>query len=258
MDYGKEFRDYAVKHKNINGTTVDDVMKFQAIHSQSAGIFNSNTPYIIEERKLNVSQLDVFSRLMMDRMLFISGVVDQRMADVTQAQLLFLESLDKQKDITMQLSSPGGSVVAGLGMRDVMNYVSPDVATINLGMAASMGSILLSSGAPGKRSSLVQSRVMIHQVSSGASGTVMDNRISHMESEKYNYILFKILAENSGQDFAYVLEVAHRDRWLNSKEALDFGFIDEIIGADTQKTIDQYMEGFDEYYQGIVHKLHNF
>jgi len=170
------------------------------------------------------------------------------MCDVTQAQLMFLDNLNNAKDITMHINSPGGSVLQGLGMVDVMRYIKSDIVTINTGMAASMGSILLSSGTKGKRSSLNFSKVMIHQVSSGAQGHVQDNRISQMESEKYNYILFKMLAENSGRSFDEVLESARRDKWLNSQEALDFGFIDEIILTDKTSSITTLMDGFEDYY----------
>jgi len=149
----------------------------------------------------------------------------------------------------MHINSPGGSVLHGLGMVDVMRYIKSDVATINTGMAASMGSILLSSGTKGKRSSLNYYKVMIHQVSSGAQGHVQDNRISQMESEKYNYILFKMLAENSVRSFDEVLESARRDKWLNSQEALEFGFIDEIIISDKTSSITTLMDGFEDYYQ---------
>ena len=213
------------------------------------------TPYILEEREMRVSQLDVFSRLMMDRQIFLSGVVDQNMADITQAQLLFLESLDASRDITFLLSSPGGSVLSGLSIVDTMEYVKPDIACINLGLAASMGSIILSSSSKGKRSSLNFAKVMIHQVSSGASGHIADNRISQMESEKYNYILFKMLAQNSGRDFEYVLEAARRDKWLNAYEALEFGFIDEIINSENNRyDVKTLMVGFDDYYTKEVLK----
>jgi ATP-dependent Clp protease protease subunit len=209
---------------------------------------NSMTPYILEEREMRVTQMDIFSRLMRDRILWVAGVVNESMCNIVQAQLMYLDSVEK-KDITLHINSPGGSVLHGLGMVDVMRYINSDVATINTGMAASMGSILLSSGTKGKRSSLNFSKVMIHQVSSGASGHVEDNRISHIESEKYNYVLFKMLAENSGKTFDYVLECARRDKWLNSQEALDFGFIDEIIITDKSTPISTYLEGFDEYFK---------
>ena len=243
---GKEFRDFSTKHLGLSGTTFDDVVKHMGVQA-------SRTPYIIEERSLQISQLDVFSRLMMDRQIFLSGVVDQNMADITQAQLLFLESVDANRDITFLLSSPGGSVLSGLSVVDTMEYVKPDIACINLGLAASMGSIILSSSTKGKRSSLNFAKVMIHQVSSGASGHIADNRISQMESEKYNYILFKMLAQNSGRDFEYVLEAARRDKWLNAYEALDFGFIDEVINSENNRyDVKSLMDGFEDYYSKEV------
>ena len=217
------------------------------LHYYEKQIEGSMTPYILEEREMRVTQMDIFSRLMRDRILWVAGVVNDNMSTVVQAQLMYLDSVEK-RDITMHIDSPGGSVKSGLSMVDVMRYIKSDVATINTGMAASMGSILLSSGTKGKRSSLNFSKVMIHQVSSGAQGHVEDNRISQMESEKYNYVLFKMLAENSGKTFDEVLSSARRDHWLNSQEALDFGFIDEIIVSDKSSSITKLMEGFDEYY----------
>lgn len=240
---GKEFRKFATKHLNLNGNTVDNVIKHQ--------VEDSMTPYILEERQMNVTQMDVFSRLMKDRIVWVSGAVNQYMSDVVQAQLLFLDSLGTN-DITMQISSPGGSVLSGLSIVDVMNYIKSDVATINLGMSCSMGSILLSSGKKGKRSSLIFSRVMIHHVSSGTQGVIEDQQITLTESHKYNYLLFQILAENCGKTFDEVYEISQRDKWLNSKESLDFGIIDEIIGLDKNKSIDQYMVGFDKYYEKHV------
>ena len=238
MDFGKDFKKYALS-EGISSLNLD--------YFEKNLVENSMTPYILEEREMRVTQMDIFSRLMRDRILWVAGVVNTQMSTVVQAQLMYLDSVEK-KDIKMHIDSPGGSVLAGLGMVDVMRYISSDVETINTGMAASMGSILLSSGTKGKRASLNFSKVMIHQVSSGASGHVEDNRISQMESEKYNYILFKMLAENSGRDFDYVLESARRDNWLNSQEALDFGFIDEIIITDKSTPITTYLEGFEDYY----------
>jgi ATP-dependent Clp protease protease subunit len=200
---------------------------------------------------MRVTQMDIFSRLMRDRILWVAGVVNDNMSTVVQAQLMYLDSVEK-RDIKMHVDSPGGSVKSGLSMVDVMRYINSDVETINTGMAASMGSILLSSGTKGKRSSLNFSKVMIHQVSSGAQGHVADNRISQMESEKYNYILFKMLAENSGRDFQYVLDAARRDKWLNSQEALEFGFIDEVILSDKTSSITSLLDGFDDYYNKEV------
>lgn len=238
MDFGKDFKKYALS---------EGISSMNLHYFEKGLVENSMTPYILEEREMRYSQLDIFSRLMKDRILWVAGVVNTQMSTIVQAQLMYLDSVET-KDITMHVDSPGGSVLAGLGMVDVMRYINSDVATINTGMAASMGSILLSSGTKGKRSSLNFSKVMIHQVSSGASGHVEDNRISQMESEKYNYILFKMLAENSGRPFDEVLESARRDKWLNSQEALDFGFIDEIIITDKATPISTYLEGFDDYY----------
>mgnify|MGYP002072192912 CR=1 FL=1 len=237
MNIKKEFEKYALS----------EGLTSMNLHYYQKNIESSLTPYILEERELRVTQMDVFSRLLRDRIIWVSGVVNQHMCDVTQAQLMFLDSVEN-KDITMHINSPGGSVLHGLGMVDVMRYIKSDVATINTGMAASMGSVLLSSGTKGKRSSLNFSKVMIHQVSSGSQGHIEDNRISQMESEKYNYLLFKMLAENSGKTFDEVLSNARRDHWMNSQEALEFGFIDEIIVSDKSTPINKLMEGFDEYY----------
>ena len=239
MDYGKDFKKFALS-EGISSLSLDYHV-------------NAMTPYILEEREIRMTQIDVFSRLMRDRIIWVAGVVNEQMCNVVQAQLMYLDSVEK-KDITLHINSPGGSVLHGLGMVDVMRYINSDVQTINTGMAASMGSILLSSGTKGKRASLNFSKVMIHQVSSGASGHVEDNRISQMESEKYNYVLFKMLAENSGKSFDEVLESARRDKWLNSQEALDFGFIDEIIITEKSTPITTYLDGFDEYYTKEVLK----
>jgi ATP-dependent Clp protease protease subunit len=241
MDLGKDFKKYALS----------EGISSMNLHYFEQNLENNMTPYILEEREMRVTQMDIFSRLMRDRILWVAGVVNDNMSTIVQAQLMYLDSVEK-RDITMHVDSPGGSVKSGLSMVDVMRYINSDVATINTGMAASMGSILLSSGTKGKRSSLNFSKVMIHQVSSGAQGHVADNRISQMESEKYNFILFKMLAENSGRDFQYVLDAARRDKWLNSQEALDFGFIDEIILSDKTSSISTLLEGFDEYYNKEV------
>lgn len=241
MDFGKDFKKYAL----------GEGISSMNMHYFEQNLENSMTPYILEEREMRVTQMDIFSRLMRDRILWVAGVVNDNMSTIVQAQLMYLDSVEK-RDITMHVDSPGGSVKSGLSMVDVMRYIKSDVATINTGMAASMGSILLSSGTKGKRSSLNFSKVMIHQVSSGAQGHVADNRISQMESEKYNFILFKMLAENSGRDFQYVLDAARRDKWLNSQEALDFGFIDEIIVTDKTSSITSLLEGFDDYYNKEV------
>lgn len=213
---------------------------------------NNLTPYILEERELRATQIDVFSRLLRDRIIWVSGVVNQQMSDIIQAQLLYLDQSDSTKDINLYINSPGGSVLCGLGIVDVMNYIKSDVSTINIGMCASMGSVILSSGTKGKRSSLIYSKVMTHQVSHGSQGVIEDTRISQLEAEKYNYILFKILAKNCGKTFEEMLDSSRRDKWFNSKEALDFGLIDEIIGLDKNDGIEKQLEGFDSYYEREV------
>ena len=233
MNYGKEFRKFAMS-EGISSLNLDT---FE----------NSLTPYVLEERELRATQIDIFSRLMRERILWVSGPVDQRMADIVQAQLLFLDSVEK-RDITLYINSPGGSVLCGLGIVDLMNYIKSDVATTNIGMCASMGSVLLSSGTKGKRSSLVYSKVMTHQVSHGTHGNVQDTRINQLEAEKYNYILFKMLAENCGKSFDEVLEFSRRDRWYTSDEAKEFGLIDEVIKSEGTKSITEMLEGFDDYY----------
>jgi ATP-dependent Clp protease protease subunit len=240
MNYGKEFRKFA-KSEGINSLVLD---QFE----------NGLTPMILEERELRATQMSVFDRLMMDRIVWLSGPVDQHMSDIVQAQLLFLDSVQK-KDITLYINSPGGSVMCGLGIVDLMNYVSSDIRTTNVGMCASMGSVLLSAGTKGKRSSLIYSKVMTHQVSHGTQGNIQDTRINQMEAEKYNYILFKLLGQNCGKTFEEVLEFSRRDRWYNSDEALEFGLIDEIIGVDKNKTISNMLEGFEDYYQKEVLKV---
>ena len=237
MNYGKDFKKFALS-QGISSTSLD-------------AFENSMTPYILEERELRATQIDIFSRLMRDRILWVSGTVNQQMSDIVQAQLLYLDSVEK-RDITLYINSPGGSVLCGLGIVDLMNYISSDVATVNIGMCASMGSVLLSSGSKGKRSSLIFSKVMTHQVSHGTQGNVQDTRINQMEAEKYNYILFKILAQNCGKTFEEVLEFSRRDRWYNSDEALNFGLIDEIIGLDQTSSVSKMLEGFDEYYNKEV------
>jgi ATP-dependent Clp protease protease subunit len=233
MNYGQEFRKFA-KSEGINSLALDQF---------EAGL----TPYVLEERELRATQIDIFSRLLRDRILWVSGPVNQHMSDIVQAQLLFLDSVEK-KDITLYINSPGGSVLCGLGIVDLMNYVSSDIVTTNIGMCASMGSVILSSGTKGKRSSLIYSKVMTHQVSHGTQGNVQDTRINQMEAEKYNYILFKMLADNCGKTIDEVLEFSRRDRWYTSDEAMNFGLIDEVIGTNKNKSITQMLEGFDDYY----------
>ena len=217
MDYGKEFKKYATKHHGINAMYYDKIV-------------SSMTPYIIEERQLNVAQMDVFSRLMMDRIMFLGTAIDDNVANVIQAQLLFLESTDASKDIQIYINSPGGSVYAGLGIYDTMQFIRPDVATICTGIAASMAAVLLCAGAEGKRSGLQHSRVMIHQPLGGAQGQASDIEITAREILKLKDELYEIIAKHSKQPFEKVYEDSDRDYWMTSSEALEYGMIDEVLG----------------------------
>lgn len=245
MNIGQEFQSYYTKH--LGKPSLD-------LHNFNNHIQNSMTPYILEEREMRVTQMDIFSRLMMDRILWASGPVDDRMGDIIQSQLIFLDNLDKKKDINLYLQTPGGSVLSGLGIRDTMNFINADVATTNIGMCASMGSVLLSSGTKGKRSSLIYSKVMTHMVSHGTQGNVQDTRINQLEAEKYNYLLFKILAENCGKTFEEMLESSRNDKWFNSDEALQFGLIDKIVGVEKNSSMTDMMVGFDDYYEKEILK----
>ncbi|UWX68427.1 ATP-dependent Clp protease proteolytic subunit [Empedobacter stercoris] len=189
----------------------------------------NTTPYIVEERKLNVAQMDVFSRLMMDRIIFLGTGIDDQIANIIQAQLLFLESVDATKDIQIYVNSPGGGVYAGLGIYDTMQLVKPDVATICTGMAASMGAVLLCAGAAGKRSALKHSRVMIHQPLGGAQGQATDMEITLKEILKLKKELYDILATHSGQTFEQIEKDGERDYWMTSIEAKEYGMIDEVL-----------------------------
>lgn len=190
---------------------------------------NSLTPYILEERSLNVTVMDVFSRLMMERIIWVAGGVDDHMSTIVQAQLMFLDSIDSN-DITMHIDSPGGSVKSGLSMVDVMDYIKSDIRTINTGMAASMGSVLLGAGTKGKRGSLRFSQTMLHQSSGGAVGNIQDAEISMVEWRKVNNILFDLLGGYCGKSAEQVKNDATRDLWLDSQQALEYGIIDEIVG----------------------------
>lgn len=227
MNINKEFRLYAVKHHRLNGQYVDHYLSKTSAYTGPLAM----TPYITEERQLNVAQMDVFSRLMMDRIIFMGEAVDDRNANVIQAQLLFLQSVDAKSDIQLYVNSPGGSVYAGFGIYDTMQYLSPDVATICTGMALSMGSVLLCAGAAGKRSALRHSRVMIHQTSSGAQGTAIDMDIQIKEVLKVQADLYHILAKHSGQTYERINEAASRDYWMTAMEAKEFGMIDEVLGG---------------------------
>jgi ATP-dependent Clp protease protease subunit len=234
MNYTQEFKDYAIKHMGISGIDFHNWEQLQEkIYGAQAPLITTGpsaslTPYILEERELRVTQMDIFSRMMMDRIIWLAGPVNDRMSTVVQAQLLFLDNLEL-KDITLHVDSPGGSVKSGLSIVDIMNYVKSDIITINTGMAASMGSILLGAGTKGKRFTLNFSRVMLHQVSSGAQGTIQDIEISLAEARKYNELLFGLLGQYTDKDPAQVKIDADRDLWLNAEEAKAYGIVDDII-----------------------------
>ncbi len=191
----------------------------------------SMTPMILEERELRVTQMTVFDRLMMDRILWVAGPVNDRMSTVVQAQLMFLASVDPNKDITMHIDSPGGSVKSGLSIVDVMQYIKPDIITVNTGMAASMGSVLLGAGTKGKRSSLRFSKVMLHQSSGGFRGNIQDAEVDWKEWQEVNQILFELLGEFCDKDPETVKKDATRDFWLSSSQAVEYGIIDEVISS---------------------------
>lgn len=213
----REFAKYARSEHGISSTRTEKY------------ITQSLTPYIVEERSLNVAQMDVFSRLMMDRIIFLGQAVDDQTANIIQAQLLFLQSLDTKKDISLYINSPGGSVYAGFGIYDTMQYISPDVATICTGMAASMAAVLLCAGARGKRCVLKHSRVMIHQTSGGTQGTARDMEISVQQVLKIQNELFQIIADHSGNTIEKIRELSDRDHWMTAREAKTLGLVDEVL-----------------------------
>ena len=219
MNYGKEFQSFYTGHLGKPSSHLDYFAK---------SIESSMTPYILEEREMRVTQMDIFSRLMRDRLLWVAGPVNDNMSTIVQAQLMFLDSTDNA-DITMHIDSPGGSVKSGLSMVDVMEYISCDIRTVNTGMAASMGSVLLGAGTKGKRSSLKFSRTMLHQSSGGAGGNIQDARINMIEWEKTNKILFELLGSYCGKKAEQVMKDATRDLWLSADEALKYGIIDEVV-----------------------------
>ncbi|MCT4671741.1 MAG: ATP-dependent Clp endopeptidase proteolytic subunit ClpP [Prolixibacteraceae bacterium] len=221
MDYNNdEFRKFAKGHMGISSMNLH---RFESINA------NYISPTIIEERQLNVASMDVFSRLMMDRIIFLGVPIDDHVANIIQAQLLFLESADPGKDIQIYFNTPGGSVYAGLGIYDTMQYINCDVATICTGMAASMGAVLLCAGAEGKRSALTHSRVMIHQPLGGAQGQASDIEITAREILKLKKELYQIIADHSGQTLDRVSKDSDRDYWMTSKEALEYGMVDTIL-----------------------------
>lgn len=225
MNFGKEFKKYATKHHGVNSIYYDKIVSKITPIGQLIGM----TPYIMEERQLNVSQLDVFSRLMMDRIIFLGTGIDDQIANIVQAQLLFLASVDASKDIQIYINSPGGGVYAGLGIYDTMQFIKPDVATICTGMAASMGAVLLCAGADGKRSALPHSRVMIHQPLGGAQGQASDIEITTREILKLKTELYEIISKHSGQSMEKVHHDSDRDYWMIASEAKEYGMIDEVL-----------------------------
>lgn len=224
MDYGKEFEKYATQHHGINSNYYNKIISSM----NPLGM----TPNIIEERQMNIAIFDVFSRLMMDRIIFLGTGINDQVANIIQAQLLFLESTDATKDIQIYINSPGGSVYAGLGIYDTMQFIKPDVATICTGMAASMGAVLLCAGEKGKRSGLPHSRVMIHQPLGGAQGQASDIEITAREILTLKRELYEIIAKHSGQPYEKIEEDSDRDYWMKAGKAMEYGMIDEILTRD--------------------------
>lgn len=220
MNSSKEFRKYAVKHQGMSSLTLE---KYNSAYA------NYISPTIIEERQMNVAQMDVFSRLMMDRIIFLGVPIDDYVANIIQAQLLFLESSDPNRDIQIYLNTPGGSVYAGLGIYDTMQYIKPDVATICTGIAASMGAIILCSGKEGKRTALKHSRVLIHQPMGGVQGQASDIEITAREIQKLKKELYQIITNHSKQSYKKVWSDSDRDYWMTAEEARDYGMIDEVL-----------------------------
>jgi ATP-dependent Clp protease, protease subunit len=222
----EEFRKYAVKDRGLSGNFVDQYIN----HIESTTFHpTSMTPNIVEERQMRATVIDVFSRLMADRIIFLGTGVDDYVANIIVAQLLFLESADSKKDILMYVNSPGGSVYAGLGIYDTMQYVNPDVATICTGLAASMGAVLLSGGTTGKRSALPHARIMIHQPLGGAQGMASDIEITAREILKLKVELYEILAKHTGKDIKTIETNSDRDYWMKASEAKEYGLIDEVL-----------------------------
>lgn len=226
MNTGKEFEKYAVKHRGISSNTLDAYVKHN---------ITNLTPNIIEERPMNVAVMDVYSRLMMDRIIFLGYPVNDEVANIITAQLLFLESADRSRDVQLYINSPGGGVYAGLGLYDTMQFVSPDIATICTGIAASMSAVLMAAGAPGKRSALQHSRIMMHQPSAGAAGQASDVAITVNEVRKIKHELYEILSEHTGQTMEKVAKDSNRDFWMTAAEAKDYGLVDEVLITNSRK-----------------------
>jgi len=227
MDTGKEFEKYAVKHQGISSAR---------LHSYQTHFSPTNfTPYIIEERSLNVAQMDVFSRLMMDRIIFLGQGIDDYVANIVTAQLLFLESTDRTRDIQMYINSPGGSIYAGLGIYDTMQFIGPDVSTICTGIAASMGAVLLCAGVKGKRTALRHSRIMLHQPSGAIGGQATDIEITAREIKKIKGELYDVIAHHSGQPYDRVHKDCERDFWMTAIDAKEYGLVDEVLLTNPKK-----------------------
>ncbi|MES2691258.1 MAG: ATP-dependent Clp endopeptidase proteolytic subunit ClpP [Bacteroidota bacterium] len=220
MDHGKEFRKYAVKHKGISSLAVDAYMESS---------IQDMTRTVIEERPMNFREIDVFSRLMADRIIFLGMPIDDYVTNIIQAQLLFLDSMDARRDVQMYINSPGGSVYAGLGIYDTMQWINPDVATICTGLAASMGAVLQCAGTKGKRTALPHARIMIHQPLGGAQGQASDIEITAREIQKLKKELYDIISSHSGQSYEKVLQDSDRDYWMTAQEAKDYGMIDDVL-----------------------------
>ena len=220
MDLGKEFEKYAVKHRGISSNT---------LHGYTNHVVTNLTPNIIEERPMNVAVMDVYSRLMMDRIIFLGYPISDEVANIITAQLLFLDSTDRQRDIQMYINSPGGSVYAGMGVYDTMQYVTPDVSTITIGVAASMAAVLMCAGAPGKRTALRHSRIMMHQPSAGAGGQASDIEITAREIQKLKKELYEIISVHSGKPYDDVWRDSDRDFWMTAEESKAYGMIDEVL-----------------------------
>ena len=226
MNFGKEFEKYAVKHRGISSNTLDGYIKHNVTNL---------TPNIIEERPMNVAVMDVYSRLMMDRIIFLGYPISDEVANIVTAQLLFLESTDRTKDIQMYINSPGGSVYAGLGMYDTMQFIKPDVSTLCMGMAASMGAVLMCAGAHGKRTALRHSRIMMHQPSAGAGGQASDIEITVNEVKKIKKELYEVISSHTGQNVEKVALDCSRDYWMTAQEAKVYGLIDEVLLTNPKK-----------------------
>src|SRR6056297_3168091 len=226
MNNKNDFYKYATGHLGMNSQAMDDYAKVTSSYI---------SPTIIEERRMNIATMDVFSRLMMDRIIFLGLPIDDYVANIIHAQLLFLESTDPSKDIQIYFNSPGGSVYAGLGIYDTMQYISADVATICTGMAASMGAVLLTAGTKGKRSALKHARVMIHQPMGGAQGQAVDIEITAKQILQLRKELYEIIAEHSGNSFEKIEKDSDRDYWMTAAEAKDYGMIDEVLDRNKKK-----------------------